>query len=92
LVGKRPLVKVQPLMPALQVCLAGYFSQWEMMASMSAKPSQFSFPLCHSFPALSSKSYIATNYALNIQFTRFSQPGVVCRTRTRVLLNSLTVI
>ena len=92
LVGKCPLVKVQPLMPALQVCLAGHFSQWEMMASMSAKPTQFGFPLGHSFPALFSKSYIATNYALNIQLTRFSQPGVVCRTCTKVLLNSLTVI
>ena len=98
LVGKCPLVKVQPPIPVLQVCLAGYFNQvvfWETMASMSAKPTQFSFLLCHSFPCFLpylASSYIATNYALNIQFTRFSQPGVVCRTCTKVLLNSVTVI
>ena len=40
------------------VYLAGHFTQvisWEMMAPVSAKPTQFSFPLCHSFPAVSSK-------------------------------------
>jgi len=80
LVGKCPWVKVQPLIPILQSHLAGYFSRavlWEMIASMSAKPTQFSFPLCCSFPVVSSKSYIATQYCLNIQFAPFCQPGVV---------------
>ena len=34
------------------------------MASMSAKRTQFSFPLRCSFPAVSSKSFIATMYGL----------------------------
>ena len=51
--------------PILLQRLAGYFSQatlWEMMALMSAKSTQFSFPLCHSFPAIMiyNKPYIAT--------------------------------
>jgi len=57
------------------------------MASMNAKPSQFSFPLCHSFPALSSKSYIATNYTLNMQFAPFCQPGVIACTCNKVLMS-----
>jgi len=58
-VSKRPLVKIQPLIPVLHKRPAGYFNQailWEMMASMSAKPTQSSFPL---YSSLSSKSYIA---------------------------------
>jgi len=83
LVGKHLLVKVQLPIPVLHGCLAGYSSQavwWEMMASMSAKPTQFSFPLCHSFPAIFSKSYVVANYALNIQFTLFCQPGAQSQT------------
>jgi len=30
------------------------------MASMSAKSTQFSFPLCHSFPVISSKFYVCS--------------------------------
>ena len=64
LVGKHPLVKVQPLIPIPHGPLAGYFSWailWEMMASMSAKPTQFGFPLCRSFLAISSKFYIVVS-------------------------------
>ena len=67
LVGKGSLVNVQPQIPVLYTRVAGYFSQavwWEKMASMSAKRTQFSFPLCCSFPAVSSKSFIATMYGL----------------------------
>jgi len=41
----------------------------EMMA-------QLGFPLCRYFPAISSKSYVVANYALNMQFTPFCQAGV----------------
>ena len=71
-VVKCPMVNVQLPIPVLHGHLVGYFSQavlWEMMA-------QFSFPLCCSFPTISSKSYIVANYALNIQFTLFCQTGV----------------
>ena len=44
---------------------------------MSAKPTQFSFPLYCSCPAVSSKSYMATNNALNIWFVPFCQPEIV---------------
>jgi len=67
LVGKPPLVNVQPQIPVLHARAAGYFSQavwWEKMASMSAKRTQFSFPLRCPFPAVSSKSFIATIYGL----------------------------
>jgi len=37
----------------------GYFVG--MMASMNAKPTQFAFPLCRSFPAISSKSYMSVS-------------------------------
>ena len=63
LVGKRPLVNVQPKIPVLHARVAGYFSQavwWEKMASMSAKLTQFSFPLRCSFPTV----FIATMYGL----------------------------
>jgi len=88
LVGKRPLVKAQPSIPILHGRLAGYFSQavfWEMMALMSAKPTQFSFPLCRSFPVVSSKFYIVIKYALDIQFALFCQPGGGSRTSAKVL-------
>ena len=53
--------KYGALIPAL------YFSDWlfswtillEMLVSMSAKPT-VQLPLCHSVPAITSKSYIAT--------------------------------
>jgi len=67
LVGKRPLVNVQPQIPVLHTRVAGYFSQalwWEKMTLMSAKRTQFSFPLSCSFPAVSSKSFIAAMYGL----------------------------
>ena len=57
----------------------------EMMALRSAKPTKFSFPLCCSFPVASSKSYMATNYAPNIQPAPFCQPWVVSFTCTMVL-------
>ena len=68
----------------------GYFSQavWlEMMAPVSAKPKQFSSPLCYFFPAVSIKSYIATNYALNIQFAPFCKPGIISSTCANVLMS-----
>jgi len=57
---------------------------------MSAKHTHFSFPC----PAISSKSYIATNNALNIQFTPFYQPEIISHTCAKVLisLNSLTIV
>ena len=68
---------------------AGYFSSVGcfvgIVMSMSAKPTQFSFHLCCSFPAVSSKSYIVTNYALNVPFICFCQPGVVSCTCGEVL-------
>jgi len=88
----RLLVKRQPLIPVLLEHLPSYSSQavlWEMMAPASAMPTQFSFPLCHSFPAVSNKSYIATNHTLNIQFVPFCQPGVVSCTCAKVLASSL---
>jgi len=60
-------MNVQPKIPVLHARVAGYFSQavwWEKMALMSAKRTQFSFPLHCSFPAVSSKSFIATMYGL----------------------------
>ena len=88
LVGKRPLVKVQPSIPVLHGHLAGYSSQavfWEMMASMSAKSTQLGFPLCRSFPVVSSKFYVVVKYALNIQFALFCQPGAGSHTCAKVL-------
>jgi len=88
LVGKRPVVKVQPSIPQLHGRQVGYFSQavfWEMMASMSAKPTQFSFPLCRSFPVVSSKFYVVVKYALNIQLALFCQTGGGSRTCAKAL-------
>ena len=67
MVGKCPLVNVKQKIPVLHARVAGYFIQavwWEKMALMSAKRTQFSFPLHCSFPAVSSKSFIATMYGL----------------------------
>ena len=58
---------------------------------MSAKPTQFSFPLCRSFPVVSSKFYVVVKYALNIQFALFCQPGGGSRACAKVL-TSLTEI
>ena len=60
---------------------------------MSAKPTQFSFPVCHSFPAVASKSYIATNYALNSDLTvhHFNQ-GLYLMCQGANELNALTGI
>ena len=56
-----------------------------MVASMSAKPTQFSFPLCSSFLRYNSKSY-AARYLLcsNIEFAPFCLTGVVSRICARV--------
>ena len=62
--------------------------------ALAAKPTQFSFPLCCFFPAVSSKSYVVT-IVLNIhsKFTPFCQLGVISHTCARVLmLNGLTNI
>ena len=50
---------------------------------MSAKPTLFSFLLCHSFPAVASKSYITTNYSrrhgkVPVPFALHGRAMVVC--------------
>jgi len=53
--------KLWPLIPLLHRPLTSWAILLETMASMSAKYTQFNDPLCHCFPAISSKSYVATN-------------------------------
>jgi len=66
---------------ALVIPLGWHPSIW--MASMSAKPTQFSFPLCHSFPAVCIN--IAASYLLNVQFVISLPTRVVFYTCTKVL-------
>ena len=74
-------IKVWLAIPVLYGPPAGYFSRAILL---EIRASNSSASLCVA-PAISSKSCIATNYALNMQFPSFCQPGVVSHTCAMVL-------